>query len=93
MHRLEQADPHHLRDPARIVAVRLVDLLRRQQRLHVPRLDADHRQPGRRQRIDQPLRQRTGLDPDPLEVVDGAQHPKSSAIRNKDAGRITHLLE
>jgi hypothetical protein len=29
MHRLEQADAHHLRDPARIIAVRLVDLLRR----------------------------------------------------------------
>jgi hypothetical protein len=56
MHRLEQANPHHLRDPTRIVAVRLVDLLRRQQSLHVPRLDADHRQVGRRQRIDQPLR-------------------------------------
>ena len=65
MHRLEQADPHHLRDPARVVAVRLVDLLRRQQSLHVPRLDADHRQLGRRQRIEQPLRQRTSLDPDP----------------------------
>jgi hypothetical protein len=65
MHRLEQADPHRLRDPARIVAVRLVDLLRRQQRLHVPGLHADHRQLGRRQRIDQPLRQRAGLDPDP----------------------------
>ena len=65
MHRLEQADPHHLRDPARVVAVRLVDLLRRQQSLHVPRLNADHRQLGRRQRIDQPLRQRTSLDPDP----------------------------
>jgi hypothetical protein len=43
MHRLEQANPHHLRDPARIVAVRLVDLLRCQQRLHVSRLHADHR--------------------------------------------------
>src|SRR6267154_2168580 len=29
MHRLEQADPLHLRDPTRIVTVRLVDLLRR----------------------------------------------------------------
>ena len=67
MHRLEQADPHHLRDPARIVAVRLVDLLRRQQSLHVPRLHADYRQLGRRQSIDQPLRQRAGLDPDPAE--------------------------
>jgi hypothetical protein len=45
----------HLRYPARIVAVRLVDLLRRQQRLHMPRLDADHRQIGGRQGIDQPL--------------------------------------
>jgi hypothetical protein len=62
---LNRADPHHLRDPARIFAVRLVDLLRRQQSLHVPRPDADHRQLGRRQRIDQPLRQRPGLDPDP----------------------------
>src|SRR6516164_4616267 len=61
MHWLEQADPHHLRDPARIIAVRLVDLLRR----HVPGLDADHRQLGRCQCIDQPLRQRPGLDPDP----------------------------
>jgi hypothetical protein len=41
MHRLEQTNPHHLRDPARIVAICLVDLLRRQQSLHVPRLDAD----------------------------------------------------
>src|SRR3954453_16073315 len=65
MHRLEQADPHHLRDPARVVAVRLVDLLRRQQCLHVPRLDADHRQLGHCQRIDQPLRQRSRLDPNP----------------------------
>src|ERR1700675_1983972 len=63
--RLEQANPHYLRDPARIVAIRLVDLLRRQQGLHVSRLHADHRQLDRRQRIDQPLRQRAGLDPDP----------------------------
>jgi hypothetical protein len=47
------------------VAVCFVDLLSSQQSLHVPRLHADHRQLGRRQSIDQPLRQRTGLDPDP----------------------------
>jgi hypothetical protein len=40
---------NHLRDPARIVAIRLVDLLRRQQGLYVPRLHADHRQLDRRQ--------------------------------------------
>src|SRR6516225_8093080 len=65
MHRLEQADPHHLCDPACIVAVRLADLLRRQQSLHVPCLYADHWQVGRHQPIDQPLRQRASLDPDP----------------------------
>ena len=35
MHRLEQSDPHHLRNPARVVAVGLVDLLRLQQGFHV----------------------------------------------------------
>src|SRR5215471_4747926 len=30
MYWLEQADPHHLRDSTRIIAVRLIDLLRRQ---------------------------------------------------------------
>src|ERR1700674_5304586 len=80
MHRLEQADPHHLRDPARVVVVRLVDLLRRQQSLHVPRLNADHRQLSHRQRIDQPLRQRAGLDPDP------AVGPAERAQKGDDIG-------
>ncbi|MBC9033939.1 hypothetical protein IAG41_16235 [Sphingomonas sp. JC676] len=44
VHRLEQADTHHLGDAARIVPVGLVDLLRLQQRLHVPGLNADHGQ-------------------------------------------------
>ncbi len=65
MHRLEQPDPHHLRDAARIVAVALVDLLPLEQRLHVPSLDADNRQPGGSQTVDQPLRERAGFDPDP----------------------------
>src|SRR4051794_2593208 len=82
MHRLEQADPHHLRDPARVVAVRLVDLLRRQQCLHVPRLDADHRQLGHPQRIDQPLRQRPSLDPDPA-----VAHAERAQQRD-DIGRL-----
>ena len=46
MHRLEQSDPHHLRDAARVVAIRLVDLLRLQQRLHMSGLDADDRETG-----------------------------------------------
>ncbi len=65
MHRLEQPDPHHLRDPARVVAVALVDLLRLEKRLHVPGLDADNQQPGASQTVDQPLRERAGFDPDP----------------------------
>jgi hypothetical protein len=32
MHGLEQTDPHHLHDPTRIIAVRLVNFLRRQHR-------------------------------------------------------------
>ena len=65
VHRLEQADPHHLGDPAGVVAVALVDLLSLNQRLHVPGLDADHRQAGFRQAAHQPLRQGPGLQPDP----------------------------
>ena len=41
MHRTVQTDPHHMGDAARIIAVTFVEL-RRQRRLHVPRLDADH---------------------------------------------------
>lgn len=62
---LEQADPHHLRNPACIVAVTLVDLLRVQERLHMTGLNAHDWQVGFRQTIDQPLRQRTCLDPNP----------------------------
>ena len=49
-----EACPHHLRYAARIVAVRLVDL-RLQHRLHVPRLNADHRQSCFGQSAEQPL--------------------------------------
>src|SRR5438874_12717304 len=91
MHRLEQANSHHLRDPARIVAVRLVDLLRRQQRLHVPRLDADHRQLGRRQSIDQPLRQWPSLDPDPavLHAERGQRAMRSAGSVGTFCSKIT----
>ncbi len=41
MHRLEQIDPHHLGNSPRVVAVALVDLLRRQKRLYMPGLNAD----------------------------------------------------
>jgi hypothetical protein len=40
--RCRNAYPHHLRDAACIVAIRLVDL-RLQHRLHVPRFNTDHR--------------------------------------------------
>src|SRR6266851_3339691 len=50
--------------------------------LHVPRIHADHRQVGRRQRIDQPLRQRTSLDPDPT-VGHGER-----AQKGDDIGRL-----
>jgi hypothetical protein len=43
---LVQPDPHHLRDPACIVAVALVHLLSFQHRLHVTGLHAYRWQPG-----------------------------------------------
>src|SRR6516164_1925344 len=60
--------PHHLRYAARIVAVRLVDL-RLQHRLHVPRLNADHRQSCFGESAEQPLRQRSSFQPNSPEVV------------------------
>ena len=66
MNRPEQVDAHHLSDAASIVAVGLVHL-RLQERLGVARLDADDREPGRGQPAVEPLRQRTGFEPDPLE--------------------------
>jgi hypothetical protein len=42
MYRAIKSHAHHLRDAARIIAIRLVDL-RLQQRLHMPRLDTDNR--------------------------------------------------
>jgi hypothetical protein len=42
MPRAIKPGPHHLRDAARSVAVRLIDL-RMQHRPHVPRLNTDHR--------------------------------------------------
>ena len=55
MYRTVKPHPHHLRDAARIVAVRLVNL-RLQHRTHVPRLNADYRQLRFGQSTKQPLR-------------------------------------
>src|SRR5271169_4231387 len=68
MHRTVKPHPHHLRDATRIVAVRLVDL-RLQHRLHVPRLDTNHRQACFGESAEQPLRQRPCFQSDPLETV------------------------
>src|SRR3954464_3584975 len=67
MHRTVKPHSHHLRDAARIVAVRLVDLCL-QHRLHVPRLNADHRQSCFGESAEQPLRQWSSFQPNSLEV-------------------------
>ena len=65
VHRPEPAQPHQLRQPARVIAVRF-HRHRRQRCLHVPRLQKLHRQPALPQRPVQPLRQRACFQPDPL---------------------------
>src|SRR5207237_7983594 len=55
MHRSVQANTHHLRNAAGIIAVALVDLCR-QCRLHLPGLNTDHRQTRFSQCAVQPLR-------------------------------------
>ena len=54
--------------PARVVAISLIDL-RLQHRPHVPRLNTDHRQVGFGKSTEQPLRQRSGFQSNPLEAV------------------------
>src|SRR5471032_3599706 len=74
MHRTVKPHPHHLRDAARIVAVRLVDL-RLQNRMHVPRLNTNHRQARFGQSAKQPLREWPRFQSNALELVSGVlQH-------------------
>src|SRR5580704_3648385 len=63
---LTTADSHHLRDPARVVAIAFVDL-RLEKRLRVSRFDADRRDSCFRQSTEQPLRQRPSLETDTFE--------------------------
>src|SRR3954469_13115793 len=80
MHRTIKPRTHHLRYAARIVAVRLVDL-RLQHRLHVPRLNADHRQSCFGESAKQPLRQRSSFQPNSLEVVGGVLQHRQQRFR------------
>src|SRR6202140_5972952 len=68
MHRAVKPHPHHLCHATRIVAVRLVDLCL-QHRPHVPRLNTDHRQTRFSESAVKPLRQWSGFQSDPLEVI------------------------
>src|SRR6266568_338668 len=80
MHRTVKPDPHHLRDAACIVAVRLVDL-RLQHRLHVPRLNTDYRQARFGERAVKPLRQRPSFQSNSLEVVGGVVQYRQQRLR------------
>ena len=79
MHRTIKPRPHHLRDAARIVAIRLVDL-RLQYRPHVPRLDTDHRQARFGKSVEQPLRQRPSFQSNPLEVSGGVRQHRQQRL-------------
>src|SRR5260370_8323121 len=80
MHRTVKPDPHHLCDAAGIVAVRLVDL-RFEHRLHVPRLNTDHRQARFGERAVKPLRQRSSFQSNSLEVVGGVVQYRQQRLR------------
>src|SRR5260370_34001948 len=96
MHRTIKPHPHHLPDAAGIVAVRFVDL-RFEHRLHVPRLNTDHRQARFGKRAAKPLRQRPGFQSNPLEVVGGVFHRRQPRVRfahhlhfPNDLARVIH---
>src|SRR5208337_1216312 len=96
MHRAVKPRPHHLGDAAGIVAVRLVDL-RLQHRLHVPRLDTDHWQACFGECAEQPLRQRTRFQSNPLEAVGGVLQHRQQRLRfachlhfPNDLARVIH---
>src|ERR1700738_697617 len=108
MYRTVKPSPHHLRDATRIVAVRLVDL-RLKHRLHVPRLNTDHRQARLGKRAVKPLRQRPGFQSNSLQVVGGVlQHRQqrlgfasylhfpndlACVIHNADAGLLDRYVQ
>jgi hypothetical protein len=68
MYRTVNSHPHHLRHATGIIPVSLVDLCL-QHRSHVPRLNADHRQVCFTKCAEQPLRQRSSFQSNPLEVI------------------------
>src|SRR5256714_14083147 len=108
MHRPIKPHSHHLRNAAGIVAISLVDL-RLQYRLHVPRLNTDHRQTCYGQAAEQPMRQRPGFQSNSLEAVGGVrQHLQQSfrfalnlhfsndlacVIHNADAGLLDRNVQ
>src|SRR6266404_2820756 len=85
MHRTIKSGPHHLRDAARIIAVRLVDL-RLQHRLHMPRLGTDHWQACFRKPTEKP---RPSFQSDPLEAVGGVPQNLQQGLR---LARHLHFL-
>src|SRR5271155_3533129 len=80
MHRAVKPRPNHLADAAGIVAVRLVDLCL-EHRFHMPRLDTDHWQACFGECAEEPLRQRTRFQSNPLEAVGGVLQHRQQRLR------------
>ena len=80
MNRPIKPHPHHLRDTTGVVAIGLVNL-RLQHRSHVPRLNTDHWQVSFGERTEQPLRQRSSFQSDPLETVGRVPQTREQCIR------------
>src|SRR5476651_2597865 len=96
MHWAIKPNPHHLRDAACIITVRLVDL-RFQHGLHVPSLDTDHRQACFSESAEQPLRQRPSFQSNPFKAVGRVLQHRQQCFRlalyldfPNDLARVIH---
>src|SRR6516164_8087079 len=96
MRRAIKSHPHHLRDAARVVAISLIDL-RLQHRPHMARLNTDHRQICFGERTEEPLRQRSSFQSNPLETVSGIRQYRQQSVGfardlhfSPDPARVIH---
>ena len=91
VNRAEPAQPHQLRNPARVVAVAL-DRHRLEGVMHVPRLQQFHRQAFFLHCRIKPLRQRPGLQPNARQFKSKIPEPANQVFRFAENFRLPNDL-